>query len=127
MNWYEEIDSGTTQTLTNKTMSTSSVWNGNTIGVGYGGTGVTTFGGTNRLLYTTATDTLSSIATANSSIFYTDGSGVPTLGTSLPSHSVSGNLTVNSGSLTVGSGTNFTILDGGDNGLFTFNLGGINF
>jgi hypothetical protein len=121
MNWYEEIDSGTTQTLTNKTMSTSSVWNGNTIGVGYGGTGVTTFGGTNRLLYTTATDTLSSIATANSSIFYTDGSGVPTLGTSLPSHSVSGNLTVNSGSLTVGSGTNFTILDGGDNGLFTFN------
>lgn len=30
------------QTLTNKTLSTGSVWNGNTIGVAYGGTGLTT-------------------------------------------------------------------------------------
>ena len=30
------------QTLTNKTLSTSSTWNGNTIGVAYGGTGLTT-------------------------------------------------------------------------------------
>ena len=31
-----------TETLTNKTLSTSSTWNGNTIGVAYGGTGLTT-------------------------------------------------------------------------------------
>lgn len=50
-----------------------------TLGVGNGGTGVTTFGGTNRLLYTTATDTLSSIATANTSTFVTSSTGVPSL------------------------------------------------
>jgi len=31
------------ETLTNKTLSTSSTWNGNTIGTGYGGTGLTSF------------------------------------------------------------------------------------
>ena len=31
------------ETLTNKTMSTSSVWNGTTVATGYGGTGLTTF------------------------------------------------------------------------------------
>lgn len=42
-----------------------------------GGTGVTSFGGTNRLLYTTSTDTLSSIATGNNKVLITNGSGVP--------------------------------------------------
>jgi len=37
------LDLNTAQTLTNKTLSTSSVWNGNTIAVNYGGTGVTSF------------------------------------------------------------------------------------
>ena len=48
-----------------------------TLPVGNGGTGVTTFGGTNRLLYTSSTDTLSSIATANTSALVTNSSGVP--------------------------------------------------
>lgn len=45
--------------------------------VANGGTGVSTFGGTNRILYTTTTDNLSSITTANTSVLTTDGSGVP--------------------------------------------------
>lgn len=45
--------------------------------VSSGGSGVSTFGGTNRLLYTTATDTLSSIATANTSSLVTSNTGVP--------------------------------------------------
>lgn len=42
-----------------------------------GGTGLSTFGGTNRLLFTTTTDNISSITTANTSVLTTDGSGVP--------------------------------------------------
>ena len=45
--------------------------------VANGGTGLTTFGGTNRLLYTTTTDNISAITTANTSVLTTDGSGVP--------------------------------------------------
>src|SRR3990167_3331227 len=41
---------------------TSGTWNGTDIGVAYGGTGVSTFGGTNHILYTTAADTLASEA-----------------------------------------------------------------
>lgn len=49
-----------------------------------GGTGVTTFGGTNTLLYTSTVDVLASIAAANSSVLVTDGSGVPAWSTALP-------------------------------------------
>lgn len=52
--------------------------------VALGGTGVTTFGGTNRLLYTTATDTLSSIATANNGVLITSAGGVPSISSTLP-------------------------------------------
>lgn len=55
-----------------------------TLSVARGGTNVTTFGGTNTLLYTTSADTLSSIATANNAVLVTDGSGAPSLSTSLP-------------------------------------------
>lgn len=55
-----------------------------TVPVGSGGTGVTTLGGTNRLLYTSTTDTISSITTANSSVLVTNGSGVPSWSTTLP-------------------------------------------
>lgn len=48
-----------------------------TLGAANGGTGVTSFGGTNTLLYTTATSTLSSIATANTAALITNSSGVP--------------------------------------------------
>jgi hypothetical protein len=57
--------------------------------VEHGGTNVTTFGGTNTILYTTLTDTLSSIPTANNSVLITNSSGVPTLSTSLPANSIS--------------------------------------
>ena len=52
-----------------------------TLGVGNGGTGVNTFGGTNTLLYTTAADSLASLATANNGALITDGTGVPSFST----------------------------------------------
>lgn len=57
----------------------------NTLAASRGGTGVTTFGGTNTILYTSATDTLTSITTANNSVLVTNGSGVPSVSTTLPS------------------------------------------
>jgi hypothetical protein len=48
-----------------------------TLPVNRGGTNVTTFGGTNTLLYTSAADTLTSLATANTSALVTNSSGVP--------------------------------------------------
>ncbi len=44
-----------------------------------GGTGLTSFGGTNRLLFTSTTNTLSSITTSNTSALVTNSSGVPFL------------------------------------------------
>lgn len=55
-----------------------------TLATGRGGTGVTAFGGTNTILYTTAASALSSIATANSSVLVTSGTGVPSFSTTLP-------------------------------------------
>ena len=62
----------------------SGVWNGTAIGVTYGGTGLT---GTtaNQLLYSSATNTIGGLATANNSVLATNGSGVPALTTTLPS------------------------------------------
>jgi hypothetical protein len=74
-----------------------------TVAVARGGTGVSTFGGTNKLLYTTSTDTLSSIATANSSVLITDGSGVPSWGTTLPAVSGSALTTLNASNLSSGT------------------------
>ncbi|MEK7557006.1 MAG: hypothetical protein AAB538_03450, partial [Patescibacteria group bacterium] len=84
--------SGTTHTFTPS-------WNG-TLAVSRGGTGLSTFGGTNTLLYTTAADTLASITTANSSILATNGSGVPAWGTTLPAFTLGGAVTGNSQALT---------------------------
>lgn len=47
------------------------------LAVNRGGTGVSTFGGTNTLLYTTTTDTLASIVTANTAVLVTNITGVP--------------------------------------------------
>lgn len=60
-----------------------------TVAVARGGTGVTTFGGTNTILYTTAADTLSSIATANNGVLVTSGTGVPSIAAPGASLSVS--------------------------------------
>jgi hypothetical protein len=52
----------------------------------------------NRLLYASATNVVTDLATANSSILVTDGSGVPSLSTSLPAHTVTGALTLSAAS-----------------------------
>lgn len=49
-----------------------------TLAVGDGGTGVTTFGGVNTILYTTAADTLASVAAGTDGQILTSVSGVPT-------------------------------------------------
>ncbi len=48
-----------------------------TVGVGQGGTGLSTFGGTNTILYTTSADNLSNISTANTSALITNSTGIP--------------------------------------------------
>jgi hypothetical protein len=62
------------------------------LSVSKGGTGLGTFGGTNRLLYTSTTDNLSSIATANNGVVITDATGVPSIGLTLPA-AVQNNIT----------------------------------
>lgn len=52
--------------------------------VANGGTGVTSFGGTNTLLYTSSANTISSITTANSSVLITSSGGVPSWSSTLP-------------------------------------------
>ena len=49
------------ETLTNKTMSTGSTWNGNTVAVGYGGTGATSFTA-GRVVFGNGTSALSTNA-----------------------------------------------------------------
>lgn len=65
---------GSLNTITNISL-TSAVTS--TLPVTNGGTGVTGFGGTNTLLYTSTANTLSSIATSNTSALITNSSGVP--------------------------------------------------
>ena len=79
-----------------------------TLPVGNGGTGVATFGGTNTILYTTAADTLSSIATANSGILATNGSGVPSIATDIPTA-----VTIGSSYIYRAGGTDVPVTDGG--------------
>jgi len=55
-----------------------------TLSTGRGGTGVTSFGGTNTILYTTTANTLTSIATANNGVLVTSGAGAPSIGSTLP-------------------------------------------
>lgn len=84
----------------------------NTLAAARGGTGVTSFGGTNTLLYTTSTSTLAALATANNSVVVTDGSGAPSLSTTLPS-AVQSNINHSSlQNLLVDSHTQYALLAG---------------
>jgi hypothetical protein len=74
-----------------------------TLAVARGGTGVTTLGGTNRLLYTSSTDTVSSITTANSSVLITDSSGIPSWSTTLPAVNGSALTSLNATNLSSGT------------------------
>lgn len=84
----------------------------NTLGATRGGTGVTSFGGTNTLLFTTATSTLSSIPTANNSVLITNGSGVPSISSTLPSAVVSAIDHSNLSNLAADSHTQYALLAG---------------
>lgn len=48
-----------------------------------------------NLLYSNGANTVTGLATANSSILVTDSGGVPSLSTTIPPHTVSGNITFN--------------------------------
>ena len=65
------------ETLTNKTIGSSSSWNGNAIAYNYGGTGFTTYA-TGDLIYASASNTLSKLtAGADGTILQINSSGVP--------------------------------------------------
>lgn len=108
-----------------------------TLAVTNGGTGVTTFGGTNTILYTTSADTLSSITTANNAVLVTNGSGVPSISSTLPANLTLGSpalindsdasqqYEITGGALTAGAAANSTIIlpaDGGTAYSDTFTL-----
>lgn len=57
----------------------------------------------NQLLYSSATDTVGGLATANSSVLVTNGSGVPSFGTTLPSGLTTNSLTTDDALLITGS------------------------
>jgi len=69
-----------TETLTNKTMSTGSTWNGNVIGTIYGGTGLSTYT-TGDLVYASAANVLSKLAIGTADqILMVNASGLPVWG-----------------------------------------------
>jgi len=81
-----------TQTLTNKTMSTNSVWNGTNIGIGYGGTGSSLAAVAGGVIYSTASAFAVSASGSSGQVLTSAGSSAPTWTTQ--------------GSLTVGTATN---------------------
>lgn len=93
--------------------------------VAQGGTGLGTFGGTNTLLYTTAANALSSIATANNGVLITSSGGVPSISSTLPS-AVQANIT-SLGTIASGvwNGTAIPLGNGGTNAGLTAVNGGI--
>lgn len=108
-------------------------WSGQ-LAVSRGGTNVSTFGGTNTILYTTVADTLSSITTGNNGVLITSGGGVPSISSTLP-NAVQDNIT-RLGTVTSGTISNtvtvtlkdtlFTLQDDGDTSKqLQFQLSGI--
>jgi hypothetical protein len=83
-----------TQTLTNKTMSTSSVWNGNAIGLTYGGTGSSLTAAAGAIAYSTSGGLALNSAGTSGQLLQSAGSGTP--------------IWVNASSLTTGTATNAT-------------------
>jgi len=67
-----------TQTFTNKTMSTSSVWNGNAIGLGYGGTGAALSGVAGAIVYSTGSAMALSLAGTSGQVLTSGGTSGPT-------------------------------------------------
>jgi hypothetical protein len=67
-----------TQTFTNKTMSTSSVWNGNAIALGYGGTGAALTGVAGAVVYSTGSAMALSLAGTSGQVLTSGGTSGPT-------------------------------------------------
>ena len=80
-----------TSTLNYTGSITGATWNGNTIGTGYGGTGLTTFASGTNALYSTSTSVLASGTLPTAA----GGTGVTT--------------TPTNGQLLIGNGTNYTV------------------
>lgn len=73
------VNTDEAQTLTNKTLSTSSVWNGNTIGVTYGGTGTTTAPSQGGIIFGNSTTAYASTAAGTAGqVLQSNGASAPT-------------------------------------------------
>jgi hypothetical protein len=83
-----------TQSLTNKTLSTGSVWSGNSIGLTYGGTGSSLTATAGAVAYSTSGGLALSAAGTSGQLLQSAGSGTP--------------IWVNASSLTTGTATNAT-------------------
>ena len=66
------------QTALNKTFSTGSVWQGNAVGLGYGGTGSALSPAAGAVLYSTASGLALSAAGTSGQILVSGGAGAPT-------------------------------------------------
>lgn len=118
------VNTASAQTLTNKTLSTSSVWNGNAVALGYGGTGAALTAVAGAVAYSTGSALALSSAGTSGQVLTSGGSGAPTW--------------VNAASITAGTATNATFatnINGGsagqlviqqDTGLTTFISAGPN-
>lgn len=118
------VNTASAQTLTNKTLSTSSVWNGNAVGLGYGGTGAALTAVAGAIAYSTGSALALSAAGTSGQVLTSGGSSGPTW--------------VNAASITAGTATNATYatnINGGsagqlviqqDTGLTTFITAGAN-
>ena len=86
---------------------TNATWNGNTIGTGYGGTGLTTFAAANNAIYSTSASTLAAGtlpvaaggtgATTLTGYVYGNGTGAFTASTTIPFSSVTGTVPTTQG------------------------------
>lgn len=118
------VNTASAQTLTNKTLSTGSVWNGNAVALGYGGTGAALTAVAGAIAYSTGSALALSSAGTSGQVLTSGGSSAPTW--------------VNAASITAGTATNATFatnINGGsagqlviqqDTGLTTFISAGPN-
>lgn len=67
-----------TQTFTNKTMSTGSIWNGNAVGLAYGGTGASLTGVAGAIVYSTGSAMALSLAGTSGQVLTSGGTSGPT-------------------------------------------------
>jgi hypothetical protein len=98
-----------TQTFTNKTMSTSSVWNGTAVGLGYGGTGAAITAVAGAIVYSSGSAMALSLAGTSGQVLTSGGTSGPTW--------------VNASSLTTGTATvasRATNIDGGSAGYLVY-------